>query len=176
MYQPKLGIYGHNRCNLWTQIIKTEVYKEAIKLYGEERMKLYINFMEDCIMNNIIYQVATSGKVLLKFGYIHINRMSSSSRGDNIVNKAKFGMFYLESKYEFSKYAKEKKETTIMKLNHLIRRTRFKVVLKDEKIKLYLKKLVKRIYNDKNITSLVRVILLNTSLYIGVINSTKELI
>ena len=102
--------------------------------------------------------------------------MSSSSRGDNIVNKAKFGMFYLESKYEFSKYAKEKKETTIMKLNHLIRRTRFKVVLKDEKIKLYLKKLVKRIYNDKNITSLVRVILLNTSLDIGVINSTKELI
>ena len=108
-------------------------------------MKLYINFMEDCIMNNIIYQLATSGKVLLKFGYIHINRMSSSSKGDNIVNKAKYGMFYLELKYEFSKYAKEKKETTIMKLNHLIRRTRFKVILKDEKIKLYLKKLVKRI-------------------------------
>ena len=175
MYQPKLGIYGHKRCNLWTQCIKTEVYKNAINLYGEERMKNYVNFFEDCIMTNIIYQIANSAKLLLKFGILHIDRMSSSSHGENKFNKAKFRMFYLESQYEFSKYATEKKDTVLMELNGLIRRGRFQVVLKDEKIRVYLKNLIKRIYRDKDVLNITKEILLNTSLDIKIINNTHEI-
>lgn len=175
MYQPKLGIYGHKRCNLWTQCIKTEVYKKAINLYGEERMKNYVNFFEDCIMTNIIYQIANSAKLLLKFGILHIDRMSSSSHGENKFNKAKFRMFYLESQYEFSKYATEKKDTVLMELNGLIRRGRFQVVLKDEKIRVYLKNLIKRIYRDKDVLNITKEILLNTSLDIKIINNTHEI-
>ena len=175
MYQPKLGIYGHKRCNLWTQCIKTEVYKNAINLYGEERMKNYVNFFEDCIMTNIIYQVANSAKLLLKVGILHIDRDFSSSHHENKFNKAKFRMFYLESQYEFSKYATEKKDTVLMELNGLIRRGRFQVVLKEEKIRIYLKNLIKRIYRDKDVLNITKEILLNTSRDINIINNTKEI-
>ena len=176
MYQPKLGIYGHKRCNLWTQCIKAEVYRNAINAYGEERMKNYVNSFEDCIMTNIIYQIANSAKLLLKIGILHIDRMSSSSHGENKFNKAKFRMFYLESQYEFSKYATEKKDDVLMELNGLIRRGRFQVVLKEEKIRIYVKNLIKRIYRDKDVSNHTKEILLNTSLDIKIINNTHEII
>ena len=178
MYQPKLSLYGRYRCNLWAQMIKTEVYKHALNLYGEERIKNHVVFLEDCIVHNIIYQVASSSKFLLKFGYLHINRFSSTSNSENKFNKAKSNMYRLESLYEFSKYAPGSKDSTIRELNQLIRRGRFQIVLRDEAIRKYLKSLVKRIYhdNDKSISNITKEILLNTSLDIKIINSTKEIV
>ena len=83
--------------------------------------------------------------------------------------------FYLESQYEFSKYATEKKDTVLMELNGLIRRGRFQVVLKEEKIRIYLKNLIKRIYRDKDVLNITKEILLNTSLDIKIINNTHEI-
>ena len=178
MYQPKLSLYGRYRCNLWAQMIKTEVYKHALNLYGEERIKNHVVFLEDCIVHNIIYQVASSSKFLLKFGYLHINRFSSISNSENKFDKAKYNMYRLESLYEFSKYAPGSKDSTIRELNQLIRRGRFQIVLRDEAIRKYLKSLVKRIYhdNDKSISNITKEILLNTSLDIKIINSTKEIV
>ena len=178
MYQPKLSLYGRYRCNLWAQMIKTEVHKHALNLYGEERIKNRVVFLEDCIVHNIIYQVASSSKFLLKFGYLHINRFSSISNSENKFDKAKYKMYRLESLYEFSKYAPGSKDSTIRELNQLIRRGRFQIVLRDEAIRKYLKSLVKRIYhdNDKSISNITKEILLNTSLDIKIINSTKEIV
>ena len=175
MYQPKLGNYGYSRCFLWTQIIKTELYKKAINLYGN-RIYNYVNSYEDCIMSNIIFQTAKSAKLLLKIGILHIYRGSSSGSAENIFNMAKFKIYYIESRYDFRKYALVSKDDLLMELINLLKeKKRVKIILKDEKIKLFLISFIKRIYKDNNVSDNIKEMIVNNSLNINLFNSAKEI-
>ena len=172
MYQPKLS-YTY-RCIIWSQMLKIEVYKKVINLYGD-RIHNFINFFEDCVINNIIYQVARSAKFLLKFGLLHINRHSSSSNTENKINKARGQMYALESYYDFSRFARNKKDNLVRQLNDLIKRGRFQLALKDEKTRLYVKSFIQRIYKDNKVSNDSKDMILNTCLKIKLINSSVEI-
>ena len=49
--QPKLGKLGFRSAVLWGQIIKSKIYKKAIKAYGFKRYSCFIVFGEDSIIN-----------------------------------------------------------------------------------------------------------------------------
>ena len=173
MYQPKLSYV--DGCILWSQIFKKELYKKAIDSYGN-RIYNYINFYEDCIMNTIIHQLAKSAKFLLKFGILHINRMTSSSRSGNKISRVKSKLFSIESKYDFNKYMENRKDDLAIELNYLIRRGRFLITLRNEKNKLYLKSFIKRIYKDNKVSNNTKKKLLNTCIDIRLINNYSEII
>ena len=46
LHQPELGDYAIRRFVLWTQCIKSELYKKAINSYGEKRYSKYVTFFD----------------------------------------------------------------------------------------------------------------------------------
>ena len=89
---------------------------------------------------------------------------------------AKFKIYYIESRYDFRKYALVSKDDLLMELINLLKeKKRVKIILKDEKIKLFLISFIKRIYKDNNVSDNIKEMIVNNSLNINLFNSAKEI-
>ena len=84
LFQPDLGYYniapdenlGQIHLNdefLHGKLIRTKVYKKALKRFGKERYSRFLILAEDDIACNIIFNTAKSAKFIAKYGYIDIN-------------------------------------------------------------------------------------------------------
>ena len=60
-------------------------------------------------------------------------------------------------------------------INLLKEKKRVKIILKDEKIKLFLISFIKRIYKDNNVSDNIKEMIVNNSLNINLFNSAKEI-
>ena len=58
---------------IWGKCIKTEIYKRALELIGEEIYTQNICWCEDRIINFALFRVANSFKFINRKGYVHNN-------------------------------------------------------------------------------------------------------
>ena len=154
IFQPELGIFQAsdngkiypNHANIWSKLIKSEVYKEAANKLGKERYSYFINWNEDVIMFFVICQVAQSYKFIEKYGMFHFFSRGSSTREPN--DKRMFSeILLLDLIYDFSKI--NYKNITIIKLKQIKTYNFFS--LSNEKIKNYFISVVNKILNSKYI-------------------------
>ena len=166
LYQPDLGIFGEKRCVLWEQCINGEFYKKVVNLYGKERINRYVRMLEDCIMHFILYQNAKSLKLFLKIGLLHIKRSGSDSCStkESVYNK---NFIYLNEVYfEFAKYVSWTKDSLIKNIIDVISKKSFQETLNDTESKNEIKRIIKKIALNNNITLESKEALINVSLQI----------
>ena len=152
LFQPELGKFGDGKCHIWEHCIKSKFYKKAIDLYGKDRINNFITLSEDCIMHHIFYQTATSLKQFLKIGIVHIERPDSTCRIQNKINVTKYKMFLFESYFDFSKFTKITRNSTVYNIINLMKKEEFQKLMKDIKIKKYFNAFIKRIISNNDIT------------------------
>ena len=160
LYQPELGDYAIKRFVLWTQCIKSELYKKSINTYGEEKYSRYVTFFEDAIINYINNQLAKKAELLLKFGILHIDKPWTAAKRINQINKNKYELYFIEALFDFSRNSTEVKEIVGNKIINLLNYGNFLKSLKNNK------------NDEKLFNSLIEKIL--SSQYIN--NKNKELI
>lgn len=151
--QPKLGDYAFNRFILWTQCIKTKLYKKSINLLGKERYSKYITILEDGIVNFINNQIAERAELFLKFGILHINYRRSTSRRVKKINKNLFELYFIDTIFEFSRNKINGKKTSVNKIIKVMRKTSFKDTLNNIKNKLFFKLLINKIMSSEYISN-----------------------
>ena len=71
IYAKKFGQYKLIDALIWGKCIKTEIYKKALQLLGEEIFESNISWSEDRIVNFAIFKVANSFKFINIFGIVH---------------------------------------------------------------------------------------------------------
>ena len=114
--QPKLGIWTLKLKNkfkihdneIWSKIIRANIYKNAVDKLGIQRYSKNICWAEDTSVNFIIFNLAKSFKYVHKFGYFHLERKSSASYSLDINNKLYGELFFLDIMFDFSKNNSDK--------------------------------------------------------------------
>ena len=159
IYQPKLSYfpivkninYIHD-VFLWCKCIKSDIYKAAINLYGEEQYSKYVIGWEDAIINYIICQIANSFKYIGKFGYFNIyTKDSSFGRTSNDMNN-RFELIFLDAVVKFSKETFEGKAIILYIVSRIFSRYNIKTTLQDETQIQYFNSTLKKIMNNNYIS------------------------
>ena len=114
LFQPDLGYYniapdenlGQIHLNdefLHGKLIRTKVYKKALKRFGKERYSRFLILAEDDIACNIIFNTAKSAKFIAKYGYIYINNDGSfSKRQQSNAQDVRNYLYILDPLIDFS--------------------------------------------------------------------------
>jgi len=152
VFQPELGIFAINNndilfpvnTNIWSKLIKSEIYKGALTMIGRKRYSTYLIWAEDTSVFFVICNIAQSYKFVDKFGMFRFEDKTSST-GENFSNDGRvFGdIFLLEVVFDFSK--NEYKKSAVDKLFEIKNRGYY--TLKNEKNKIYLKSVIYKIMN-----------------------------
>ena len=142
LYQPELWKYAINRFVLWTQCIKTELYKKSINALGEERYSRYLTVYEDAIINYINNQFAENAKLFLKYGILHMDKFGSTSRSVNKLKKGLYELYFIETIIDFSGNKISDREVAVNKLNNLLDKKYIKIILNSEKRKQFFNSLI----------------------------------
>ena len=120
VYQPELStyiFYGNNElelvdCFLTNKIIKKEVYIKSLNLLNNYYLNSYMIFLEDSLINFMIYRIANSLYIINKIGYYY--RKNTQSITNNLKNipltRIKSLFLYLKLVLEFSKNTKYEKD------------------------------------------------------------------
>ena len=166
LHQPDIGIFGEKRCIIWEQCINAEFLKNAINLYGRERMSRYANYLEDCLIHFILYQTAKSLKLFLKIGILRIRRGVSATTSVKQVDLNRYYIYLYEVYFEFAQYVSWTRDSLIKKVIGLLNRNDFQETLNNTEAKNEIKDIVKKIIFNKNITNENKEALINTSLQI----------
>ena len=166
LHQPDIGIFGEKRCIIWEQCINAEFLKNAINLYGRERMSRYANYLEDCLIHFILYQTAKSLKLFLKIGILRIRRGVSATTSVKQVDLNRYYIYLYEVYFEFAQYVSWTRDSLIKNVIGLLNRNDFQETLNNTEAKNEIKDIVKKIIFNKNITNENKEALINTSLQI----------
>ena len=154
LHQPELSMFSvkkkdplfFNNILLWGKLIRAEVYKAAINILGKERYSNYIIWCEDTIIFFLIGNIANSYKFIKQFGIIHFIYKESSSK---VISRdiLMYGdAFLIDIIFDYSK--NEFKRKTIYKLIEIKRlRPYFKLSKMSDRVKEYLKYVIKKIMN-----------------------------
>ena len=151
MYQPELGIFPQNENDplfynlnkLSGKLIKKGIYRAAINIMGKERFSTNIIWQEGSSIFYIICSIAQSFRYIEKYGLIHfepkISNLDSQSKEDHLLGE----IFFIDIVFDFSK--NEYKKMILYKIKELKNKDFFN--LSNEKIKAYLKIVVRKILN-----------------------------
>ena len=153
VYQPELSCYMRgsnnnpkvNDMNIWGKFFRTSVYKEAIKLIGEERLSSNVTWEEDIIFIFAIGNVASSYRYIRKYCYFHYGRKISASSKINENERAIGILTRIDVELDLSK-----KECSNIPAMNLIDVSKDVLKANDDKCKKMLKKVVKKIM-DSNV-------------------------
>ena len=162
LFQPELGgfplrpderlnVYHMSDAYIWAKCIKTEVYKKAITLYGEERYNSFVTTFEDLIMNFIIFQIAKSFIFIPKYGILRIFNGSSAYLHTSVIAYNKFEMRLLDAVVDFSRKSFEGKRIVVNVANKFLKNYALEITLQKEKYKILLKSILERIFKCKYI-------------------------
>lgn len=121
IYQPELStyiFYGNNNeleiidFYITNKFINREIYIKALNILKIFYLNKYITFMEDSMINYIIYIISDSYFFLKKIGYYYIKNKISITLNLNKINdlRLKFSFIYLKAVFEYSKNSKYQKD------------------------------------------------------------------
>ena len=132
VYQPELATYLYYGINelriidlsLSNKFIKKEVYIKAIILLNKFYLNLYMIYMEDSIINFILYRIAKSFFNFNIIGYYYIKHSESITNNLQKIDKLKikFGFIFLKILFEYSKNIKYEKDMANIFFTSLIKR------------------------------------------------------
>ena len=157
IHQPELSIYPiskngkffENSFFIWDKCIKTDIYKQAVNLLGNDINTHQISYNEDIIIVFIIFSISKTMKIINKYAIIHYIYQTSTSRTRNQDYKIYCDIYFLDILFRFSK-------NTIYKnlcVDYFLRNRKFisKTISKEHNI--YLVQILKNIINDTYITN-----------------------
>ena len=119
IHQPQLSTYlfyfnndiKYRDFPLWNKFIKKDIYIITLNSFNKFYFNMYITFIEDRIMNYILYRYAISLYYLKNIGYYYIqNSMSICKRIFKRDQTAIFRFIYLKIIFENSKNTKFEKD------------------------------------------------------------------
>ena len=147
-----IGENKYRLCIIWSSAITSVLYKKVINKYGKKYFDYHISTIEDCIINFFIHKLAKSSENFLKIGYLHISRALSCSHSEYFINKMKSEIYYLGTFFVFNASLKDK-FLALRDLSKIIESKYFQVIIKDFKINIFLKKIIRKIILDSSIPS-----------------------
>ena len=139
VYQPELQtylFYGSNNigqvdCGIKNKIIKTKLFIKVLNLLNNFYLNIYMTYIEDQLMNFVLYKTAKSFYKINKFGYYYKRNNVSISRNLfklSHMKKMKFRFIHLKLVFEYSKNTKYEKDMA----NYLFSRILKKVNIEKE--------------------------------------------
>ena len=155
VYQPELTYYPIFKnekfafidIRIWGKLISTKVYKDAINSLGKERYSVYNVINEDIIGLFAVCRVAQSYKYIRKYGIFHLMNKSSASSVVTNEHFTHMDIFFSEILLDLS--TNENKKYAAFIIIHIKKKRYF--TLNNEKTKLYLIKVIKKILDCKYI-------------------------
>lgn len=132
IYQPELKMhlfYGNNELqvidsNLTNKFIKRELYLRALNIMKNYYLNKYIIYMEDAMINFILYRTSKSLYFMKNIGYYYIKHSQSITNNELNISllRIKFGFIYLKLLLEYSKNIKYEKDIINIIFNKLIKK------------------------------------------------------
>ena len=109
--QPELSIFPITRRGkffpnsffIWDKCIKTDIYKQAVQMLGDDIYNYKISYNEDIIIVFIIFSISKSMKIINKHGIIHFIYRTSTSRTRKQIYKSYCNIYLLDILFRFSK-------------------------------------------------------------------------
>ena len=109
--QPELSIFPISRRGkffpnsffIWDKCIKTNIYKQAVQMLGNDIYNYKISYNEDIIIVFIIFSISKSMKIINKHGIIHYIYRTSTSRTRKQIYKSYCNIYLLDILFRFSK-------------------------------------------------------------------------
>lgn len=159
LHQPDLGIFPINRnseysmndFHIWGKCINAELYKKAINSLGEKRYKFYNCWTEDISIIFIIFNFAQSFIFLEKYGIFHLDNKYSATYTLNEENKIISELFLLEIIIDYIKDIEINQKYILKKISLICDNQ--KILITNNKNKIYLKTLIKKIFKLKFINN-----------------------
>ena len=101
--------FNFNDIQIWGKLFRTEVYKNAVNLLGEERYSTLNNINEDLVGYFAICNVAQSYKYFRKYGLFHlINNPITSFTKVSSENRIEMTLFFTDVLFDLSKNENKK--------------------------------------------------------------------
>ena len=160
--QPELGLWlikfkgkflVHNNM-IWDKCIKSSIYKNAINLIGNQKIRKFLSWAEDTSINFVIFNLAQTFKYIHKYGILHYKSNYTSSMTQPIETKLFGEIFFLDIIYDFSKNDKENKNLIVGQAFYIYNRfynniTKFNNDSNSYYLKYVLNKIINCIYISK---------------------------
>ena len=156
VYQPELSYYTmfindnfeNVDSSIWGKLIKTEVYKKALDFLGVERYSLYSVANEDLIGLFAICNVAQSYKFIRKYGLFHFINEKAPSYKISEEHSIQMDILFSEILLDLSKNEYKKFSASFL----MYSRKKEYFSTKNEKIKLELNRILKKIFKCEYIS------------------------
>ena len=130
IYQPELSTYmyyGNNELEIIDfyindKFIKKNAYIKALNSLNKFYLNIYMTFMEDTLMNYILYRTSKSFYFIKKIGYKYKRTTESITNKLFIISeiRIKFIFIYIKFIFDFSKNTKFEKDMLNYHLNRMI--------------------------------------------------------
>ena len=173
IYQPELSTfiyYGINEleridCYIHNKFVKKEVYLKAINSLNKFYLSIYMTFMEDSLINFLLYRISESYFFYKNFGYYYIKNPDSITNNLFKISdlRISFIFYYLKFEFENSKNNKYEKDINNFIFTNIAKKLNIGLRLKNLRYNLYYdfyKKIINKYINNKFI-SIDNKILLN---------------
>ena len=131
IYQPELSTYifhGNKElevidCYLTNKLIKKELYIKSLNKLNNFYTNIYMIFMEDSLINFMLYKTANSLFYIDKIGYYYRKNIQSITNNLNKIAKIriKFIFIYLKLIFEYSKSLKFEKDYTNLLFSNIFK-------------------------------------------------------
>ena len=129
IYQPELSThvyYGNKEigiidCYMTNKFIKKTTYLKALNYLNNFYFHIYMTFMEDSLMNFIIYRVAKSYYFTRIIGYRYFKNSASITNKLYLISelRLKFAFYYVKCIFEYSKNTKYEKDMANLLFSNL---------------------------------------------------------
>ena len=92
---------------LWGKLIKSSIFKMALKIVGSNLYRQKINYGDDRIINFFLFKVANSFKYIQEYGLIYNYKNNSITHINSIINNCHDELLNILSLYNYTKNTKE---------------------------------------------------------------------
>ena len=175
IYIKKNGLYSYdfNDVFVWGKLIKTEIYKKAVKLLGNFIYDYKIFLTEDKIFTVAIYKVANSFRFIDIYGIIYIENQYSVCHSWLKSKKQRILTDFLLFAIIYYEITKDSEEIQIIVEDLKIRYNEYNTVLEGKYKKLFIE-LYNNILKCKNILDSEKQILINLIIQSNKTNSQNK--
>ena len=180
-YQPELStylFYGNNElmtidCYISNKFIKRAVYIKVLNSIKNIGLNLYMTFMEDSLINFLLYRTSKSYFFLKKIEYYYIKNPYSITQNLYKISdlRIQFIFIYLKILFEYSKNNKFEKDMTNVLFTNVIRRFNIGQNMKNNYNYNIFTTTINKFLNNKYINDDIKLILKGIKM---IINSNKK--
>ena len=144
-----------NDYHVWGRLVKTNVYKKAINnlgisAIGEDRKYNFLSWAEDSAMSVVLFKFAESYKFIEKYGLFHYVARTTASNTQPQAKKFFGELYFFDLIFDFSDNDMKGKKYAYLKALQLRYSNEF--TLGDERNVMFLKAILKKIFNCEYIT------------------------